>query len=285
MPLGRGLGSLIPQKKIISVSDARPVSPVVEDGQVQYVETTKIVPNPKQPREYFSPEGMEDLAASVKKHGILQPLVVTPLGEGRFELIAGERRLRAAKLVDLKFVPVIIRKIKEHEKLELALIENLQRQDLNAIEEAAGYKRLMDEFNLTQDEVGDKVSKSRPAVANAMRLLSLPKEIQEAVARGKIPASSGRVLAGISDAKKRDELFKKMLAGLTVRDAEEQVRAKGMSLHTRHPMKDPMLLELAERLRESLHTKVDIKKSGKTGKIIIEFYSDEELKKLKDKLL
>jgi ParB family chromosome partitioning protein len=278
------LGSLIPQKKSV-ISEIKPSSPVLEDGHVRYIETSKISPNPKQPREYFSPEGMEDLAASVKKHGILQPLVVTPLGEDRFELIAGERRLRAAKLVDLKFVPVIIRKIKEHEKLELALIENLQRQDLNAIEEALGYKRLIDEFNLTQDEAGEKVSKSRPAVANALRLLNLPKEIQEAVARGKISASAGRVLAGIGDAKKRDELFKKMLSGLTVRESEEQVREKGMSLHTRHPFKDPALLELAERLRESLHTKVDIKKSGKTGKIIIEFYSEEELKKLKEKLL
>lgn len=283
MSLGRGLSSLIPSKKS-SVAAQPQNPPVFEDGHVQYVEITKITPNPKQPREHFSPEKLEELAASIKKHGVLQPLVVAPQDD-KFELIAGERRLRAAKMAGLQFLPVIIRKIKEHEKLELALIENLQREDLNPIEEAMGYKRLIDEFNLTQDEAGEKVSKSRPAVANALRLLNLPKEIQEAVSRGKISASSGRVLAGISDAKKRDELFRKMLSGLTVRESEEHVRAKGMSLHTRHRMADPALLDLAEKLRESLHTKVDIKKSGKTGKIIIEFYSDEELKKLKDKLL
>lgn len=276
--LGRGLSSLIPSKKP-SVAVQPQNLPVFEDGHVQYVEITKITPNPKQPREHFSPEKLEELAASIKKHGILQPLVVAPQDD-KFELIAGERRLRAAKMAGLQFLPVIIRKIKEHEKLELALIENLQREDLNPIEEAMGYKRLINEFNLTQDEAGEKVSKSRPAVANALRLLNLPKEIQEAVSRGKISASSGRVLAGISDTKKRDELFRKMLSGLTVRESEEQVRAKGMSLHTRHPMADPALLDLAEKLRESLHTKVDIKKSGKTGKIIIEFYSDEELQKI-----
>jgi ParB family chromosome partitioning protein len=286
MSLGRGLGSLIPQKKITVNNEEKPaVAPIAADGHIQYVDVSKVIPNPHQPRENFSPESLEELAESIKLHGILQPLVAHPTDDGKFELIAGERRLRASKLAGLQFVPIFIRRVQDHQKMELALIENLQRQDLNPIEEAAGYKQLMDEFNLTQDEVGTKVSKSRPAVANAVRLLNLPQEMKEAVSRGKISASSGRILVGISDDKKRDEMFRRMLQGMTVRESEETVRAKGMSLHTKHPAKDAQLLALSEKLRESLHTKVDIKKSGKTGKIVIEFYSSEELKKISDKLM
>ena len=281
MSLGRGLGSLIPQKKpILHSEEKRKDAPVLADGAIQYIETAKVIPNPKQPREYFASEALEELALSIKKQGIIQPLVVAPREDGKYEIIAGERRYRAAKLNGLQFLPAVVRRVKEHEKLELALIENLQRQDLNPIEEAVGYRRLMDEFNLTQEEVSELVSKSRPVIANMLRLLNLPQEIREAIVRGKISASSGRVLAGISDVKKQKELFKKMLDGMPVRESQEHVRAKGISFHTRRPIKDPYLYETAEKLREALGTKVDIKKSGKTGKIIIEFYSDEELKKI-----
>lgn len=281
MSLGRGLGSLIPQKKsFLHSEESHKDAPVLEDGAIQYIETAKVIPNPKQPREYFASEAMDELAMSIKKHGIIQPLVVAPIEGGKFEIIAGERRYRAAKLNSMQFLPVVIRYAKEHEKLELALIENLQREDLNPIEEATGYRRLMDEFNLTQEAVGERVSKSRPVVANMLRLLNLPQEIREAIIRGKLSASAGRVLAGVSDPKKQKELFKKLLGGMPVSAGEEHVRAKGMSLHTRRPMKDPYLYETAEKLREALGTKVDIKKSGKTGKIIIEFYSPEELKKI-----
>jgi ParB family chromosome partitioning protein len=228
---------------------------------------------------------MEELALSIKKHGILQPLIVTPAEGGKFELIAGERRYRAAKLNNLQFIPVIVRRVREHEKLEIALIENLHRQDLSPIEEAVGYRRLIDEFNLTQEEVAERVSKSRPVIANMLRLLNLPQAIRDAVAKGKIPASSGRVLAGVSDPKKQKELFKRMLAGMPVRESETLVRSGGMSLHTRRPIKDPYLMDMAERLRGALGTKVDIRKSGKTGKMVIEFYSNEELKKIEKKLL
>lgn len=280
MALGRGLGSLIPQKNTTSPKIIAKEPQLHEGAGVHFIEVDKIIPNPKQPREYFSDSGMEDLSSSIKEHGILQPLVVSPLADGRYELIAGERRLRAAKLAGLKHAPALVREVKDHEKLELALIENIQRQNLNPIEEAAGYRRLMDEFNLSQDEVGKKIGKSRPVVANMLRLLSLPEEIRKAVAHGKISASAGRVLAGVKDAAEQMDLFKKMLSGLTVSEGEARSRLSKPEAHTRRAIKDPYLSDLEDKLRGVLETKVDIKKSGKTGKIVIEFYSDEELQKI-----
>lgn len=253
----------------------------MDKDRVHFLGVNKISPNPKQPRSNFDDAGMEDLAASIKEHGIIQPLIVSPKGDN-FELVAGERRWRAAKFLNLRQVPAIIRDINEHQKLEWALIENLQRQDLNPIEEAAGYRRLMDEFNLTQEDVSKKMGKSRPVVANMLRLLNLPDEMMNAVARGKISTSAGRVLAGIKDPKKQMELYKKILAGMTVSGSEAASRlAQPEAAHTRRAaIKDPFLADLEEKLRGALETKVDIKKSGKTGKIIIEFYSDEELRKI-----
>ena len=280
MSLGRGLGSLIPQKNLSSPKISAKEPQLHEGAGVHFIEVDKIIPNPRQPREYFSDSGLEDLANSIKEHGIIQPLVVSSLINGGYELIAGERRLRAAKLANLKYVPALVREVKDHEKLELALIENLQRQNLNPIEEAAGYRRLIDEFNLTQDDVGKKIGKSRPVVANMLRLLSLPEEIKKAIAHGKISSSAGRVLAGVKDIVQQMDLFKKMLAGLTVSEGEMRSRLAKPEAHTRRVTKDPYLADLEDKLRGALETKVDIKKFGKTGKIVIEFYSDEELKKI-----
>jgi len=288
MSLGRGLGSLIPQKQSAVKPKKQPISsvskPQVEISGLNLIETNKIVPNPKQPRKFFSDAGMEDLVNSIKEHGIIQPLVVSPLGDGKYELVAGERRWRAAKFNKMKQVPVTVRKVNETEKLELALIENLQRQNLNPIEEAKGYRQLMDEFGLNQVDVAKKVGKSRPVVANMLRLLNLSDEIQRALVRGKISTSAGRVLAGVSDEIKQKILFDKMLQGLTVRESEAKSRLARPVAHTRRSIKDPVLLDMEEKLREVLKTKVDIKKSGKTGKITIEFYSDEELNTLFKKL-
>jgi ParB family transcriptional regulator, chromosome partitioning protein len=282
MPLGRGLGSLIPQKQLTghpTKTEERAEGVFLDKDRVHFLGINKISPNPKQPRSTFEDTGMEELAASIKEHGIIQPLIVSPKGDN-FELVAGERRLRAAKSLNLKQVPAIIRDINEHQKLEWALIENLQRKNLNPIEEAAGYRRLMDEFNLSQDEVSKKIGKSRPVVANMLRLLNLPDEMLNAVARGKISASAGRVLAGVKDTKQQMELYKKMLAGLTVNESEVASRLSKPEAHTRRLIKDPYLADLEDKLRGALETKVDIKKSGKTGKIVIEFYSDEDLKKI-----
>lgn len=281
--LGRGLGSLIPQKQLTAhptKTEEHEEGVFLDKDRIHFIGINKISPNPKQPRENFEGGRMEELVDSIKEHGIIQPLIVSSRGAGAYELVAGERRWRAAKLLNLRQVPAIIRDVSEHQKLEWALIENLQRQDLNPIEEAAGYRRLMDEFNLTQEDVSKKMSKSRPVVANMLRLLSLPDEILNAVSRGKISASAGRVLAGVKDPKKQMELYKKMLQGLTVRESEAVSQMGKPAAHTRRSVKDPYLYDFAEKLREALGTKVDIKKSGKTGKIIIEFYSDEELKKI-----
>ncbi len=286
MALGRGLGSLIPQKQLTThptKTEDHAEGVFLDKDRVHFLNVNKISPNPKQPRSVFEDTGMEELVASVKEHGIIQPLIVSPKGDN-FELVAGERRLRAAKSLNLKQVPAIIRDINEHQKLEWALIENLQRRDLNPIEEAAGYRRLMDEFNLTQEDVSKKMGKSRPVVANMLRLLNLPDEMLNAVARGKISVSAGRVLAGMKDVKQQLDLYKKMLAGLTVSESEAVSRTSKPEAHTRRSIKDPFLADLEEKLRGALETKVDIKKSGKTGKIIIEFYSDEELQKIVKKL-
>jgi len=286
MSLGRGLGSLIPQKQLTghpTKTEQHEEGVFLDKDRIHFLGINKISPNPKQPRENFEDTGMEELIASVKEHGIIQPLIVSPRGDN-YELVAGERRLRAAKFLNLRQVPAIIRDVNEHQKLEWALIENLQRQNLNPIEEAAGYRRLMDEFNLTQEDVSKKMGKSRPVVANMLRLLTLPDEILNAVSRGKISVSAGRVLAGVKDQKKQMELYKKMLAGLTVNESEAVSRLAKPEAHTRRRVIDPFLADLEEKLRGALETKVNIKKTGKTGKIVIEFYSNEELKKIGDKL-
>ncbi|MCG2694307.1 ParB/RepB/Spo0J family partition protein, partial [Candidatus Parcubacteria bacterium] len=232
------------------------------------------------PRKFFCDIEMEGLMDSIKTHGILQPLIVSPKEGGKYEIVAGERRYRAAKLGGLKHVPVIVRDVKDHEKMELALVENIQRQDLNAIEEAEAYKQLMDEFGFTQEDVARKMGKSRPVIANMLRLLNLSEEIKKAIAKGKLSASAGRVLAGIADPIKQDELYHKMLQGLSVRESEIKSRLGKEGVHSKRTTKDQTLIDLEEKLREVLKTKVDIKKMGKTCRLMIECYSDDELNKI-----
>lgn len=278
--LGRGLGSLIPQKQTITEQ-------VIPQAKTQVFEVFvgDIVGNPRQPRHHFSPAELEDLIASIKEHGILQPLIVTRAGR-KYELIAGERRLRASRTLGLKTVPVIVRDANEQQKLELALIENIQRQDLNAFEEALAYKALVDEFNLTQDEVGKRVGKSRSNVANILRLLELPEEMLHALRDGKITKSHARTLLAEQNEGKREALFEAMLnGGVSVREAEARVAAPRKSSHKGSFKKDPNLLAHEKRLREILGTKVEIKESGGKGNISIAFYSRDELLDLLDRLL
>ncbi len=277
--LGRGLGSLIPQKQSITeqvIPEAR--------TQVLDVPVGDVVQNPRQPRQHFSPAELEDLIASIKEHGILQPLIVTR-ARGKYELIAGERRLRASRTLGLKTVPVIVRDANEQQKLELALIENIQRQDLNALEEALAYKALVDEFNLTQEEVGKRVGKSRSNVANILRLLELPDEMLHALRDGKITKSHARTLLAESNEMKREALFQAMLrGGVTVREAEARVTSVSRKSSSKSSRKDPNLLAHEKRLREILGTKVEIKESSGKGSISIAFYSREELLDLLDRL-
>jgi ParB family transcriptional regulator, chromosome partitioning protein len=249
----------------------------------------KIANNPQQPRHNFDEKELRDLADSIKEHGIIQPLVVTKIAPEQYELIAGERRLRAAKLAGLELVPVIVREeAGEREKLELALIENIQRNDLNVLEEARGYKKLIEEYDLTQEDVADKVGKSRSAVANKVRLLHLPIEIQRALQENKITEGHARSILAIENPEKQRALFELILKdNLTVRQVEDKVREVTVSTHKRRmgaASTNPEFQEKEEHLAAALGTKVTIKKSGGGGKIIIEFYSPEELEDITAKI-
>lgn len=274
--LGRGLSSLIPRRVSPAVvSSSSPVASPPAD-QIQHVPPEHVAPNPQQPRQDFDHEGLEGLVASIKQHGILQPLVVTRAGGG-YQLIAGERRLRAAKILQLPTVPVLVREAKRQQQLELALIENLQRQDLNPIEEAVGYQRLLAEFNLTQEQLASRVGKSRPVIANTVRLLNLPVEIQQAVVAGKITAGTARVIAGLPGDEQM-KLFRRALRhSWTVRAVEAAARMVSVRPYQRRQVDDPQLAAYQEQLQQALGTRVRIKKSGSGGFVAVDFFSDEEL--------
>lgn len=276
--LGKGLGSLIPHKQTFTEQ-------VIPSAHKEILEigVDEIQANPRQPRIYFSPSDLEDLIGSIKEHGILQPLVVTR-SNGQYELIAGERRLRASRIVGLKTVPVIVRDATEQQKLELALIENIQRQDLNAVEEAIAYRALIDEFNLTQDAVALRVGKSRSNIGNIVRLLDLPSDILDALKEGRIMKSHARTLLAEVDPKKQHEMFEAMLnGGVTVRQIEARVSGKIPRVTSAVP-KDPNIAAHEKRLREILGTKVEIQESAGRGKVCITFYSRQELMGLLERL-
>ena len=275
--LGRGLGSLIPQaptQPVAQTLDNRLQTSEIAEASLRVVDIapSKIVANPYQPRRTFVQEDLDDLMASIKEHGILQPLVVTEIGDGTYELIAGERRLRASKAIGLATVPVIVREADSKKKLEWALIENIQRQDLNAVEEAIAYKQLMADFGLTQEAVAERVGKSRSQVANTVRLLDLPADIRKALEEGKITRSHARTLLAEENPSRQQELFERMLTGaVTVRTAEAMVQR-----HTRRAQqaKDPNILEIEKTLREKMGTKVEIKMTTPaSGTVVVHFYS------------
>lgn len=240
-----------------------------------------IVPNPMQPRQIFGHKELDDLVSSIKEHGVLQPITVTRLSDGKYELIAGERRLRSSKIAGRKTIPAIIRTAGEMEKLELALIENIQRQDLNPIEKAESYYRLMDEFGLTQEKAANRLGIQRSTMANTLRLLQLPGEIQRALADGKLTQGHARALVALDSRKDQMRLFKKILfTGMNVRDAESQVRE--ISKTTKKSYIDPNVQALQDEIQQALGTRVELKRQKKGGKIIIHYYSSEELDNLLD---
>lgn len=296
--LGKGLSSLIPNKTApatkeaasekapssVSKRAAKVVETIPKADRILHVPVGDIVANPFQPRREFHADELGELVSSVKEYGILQPLVVTEKENGMFELIAGERRLRAAKQAGLRDVPVILRTATQQQKLELALIENLQRSDLSPIEEAHSYAQLIDEFALTQDRIAVRVGKSRPVIANTLRLLKLPEDMQKALSDGNISMSMARVLVGMADIKEQRAMFDRMRKGeYTVREAEASARAKKNGSR-RKKTKDVNLLAMEEELRGKLETKVVIDRKNGRGKILLEFYSDEELDELHRKL-
>lgn len=249
---------------------------------------SEIEPNRSQPRKEFDEKALSELAESISKHGLLQPLLVRPLTLGGYQIVAGERRYRACQMAGLKDIPVIIRELGDTETMELALIENLQREDLTPLEEAEGYNVLMTEHGFTQDEVAQSVGKSRPAVANALRLLKLPNSIAEYLKEGKISAGHARALLSLDNEKDMLELADLIVQkDLSVRQVEKLCKAKPKIQNEQKPEKKPSFYSMVElALAESLGRKISISKSkGKKGGVLqIEFYSDEELTELSNKL-
>jgi len=272
--LGRGLSALIPV-----AAEAR-IEPKQENSNFE-IAVERITPSPLQPRRAFDETKIEELASSIRNQGIIQPLVVRPNGE-QFQLIAGERRWRAAMKAGLSRVPVVVRNATDHEALQLALVENLQREDLNAIEEANGYRRLQEEFHWSQEEMAAKVGKSRPAIANAMRLLALPAVVQQEVALGNLPAGQARALLGLHTEPLIVSACREVIAkGLSTRETEKMVRHLLFGRRRRRlaPLLDPDLKSIVEELQRLLGTRVRLlpKARSAKGKIEIEYYSQADL--------
>ncbi|MEK7555143.1 MAG: ParB/RepB/Spo0J family partition protein [Patescibacteria group bacterium] len=266
-------------------------------GPVFLIETERITPNPQQPRRHFDEEGIRELANSIREFGIIQPLVVTKLErvtetgtEVSYQLIAGERRLLASKMVGLERVPAIVRSVElDRERLELAIVENIQRVDLSPIEAARAYAKLQDQFGLTQREIGARLGKSRESVANTMRLLSLPNQVQEAVGRGKVSESQARMLLMVSDMAAQQSLFEDILkSNVSVRELKSRIRKTNERIASSEVAKesgsDPEIALVERELEEALGTRVKVERVGATGKITIAFYSPEELHGIVDRL-
>lgn len=288
--LGKGLDSLIPN----AVGEAKVKKETKEDvkeergGQETIVKITMVEPNRKQPRKNFDEDALQELSDSIKQFGLIQPILVQDRKD-HYEIIAGERRWRAAKMAGLKEIPVIIRDYTEREIMEISLIENIQREDLNPIEEAQAYKRLLEEFNLKQDEVAERVSKSRAAVTNSMRLLKLSDEVQQMLIDDMISTGHARALLAIENPEEQYTIAQKIFdEKLSVRDVEKLVKnlnkpVKPAKKATDDKTMEAIYLDIEEKLKQRLSTKVTVTSKGDgAGKIEIEFYNHEDLDRLMD---
>lgn len=269
----------------VAVPEAEQEKVSYADAHIQEIEVTKIVPNPFQPRKIFDPEGLKELSESIREHGVIQPLVVTETDAG-YELVVGERRFRASILAGLLKVPAIVKKsLEDQTKLEVALIENIQRRELNAIEEARAYDRLIKAFNLTQEQVAQKVGKSRPSVTNTLRLLNLPVEVQRAVIEGKVSEGHARALLAVAEPERQLALFRTMIEqGWNVRQVEAKARELSAKKMVDSAAPDPKLMAIETELRSRLGTQVKVQRQGRGGKITIDFFSDEDLQDIISKL-
>ena len=274
--LGRGLGALIPQR-----GDLDPL----RDGLAQ-IPITQITPNPYQPRKAFNEASIEELARSVREHGIVQPIVVTRTSGSHYRLIAGERRLRAAQRAGLQTVPAVIKELlKEGDSLQIALIENIQREDLNPIEEAGAYHQLHDEFGLTQEEISLRVGKERSTVANFLRLLRLPDSVKELLAAGQLTMGHARALLSVDSAKRQEQLAERVVkSNLNVRQTEMLAATTSAKPVKRAKPKDVFTRDAEEKLTRSLRTKVDIDRRRRGGVIHIRFASEDDLIRIFDEL-
>ena len=275
--LGTNLDALIPTS--LTVGDQ-------EVGQQNEVAISAISPNPRQPRTHFDPVALDELIASIKEIGILQPPVVRQTTPGKYELIMGERRFRAAKAAGLRTIPVIIRQTPDNELLREALIENIHRSQLNALEEAAAYSQLLTDFNCTHDELAQKLGRSRPLISNTIRLMNLPTSVQQKLISGVLSAGHARALLGLSDTSAIEKLATRIVSeGLSVRATEEIISSgapTGQSAKKPKQTKSasPELQEIAERIGDALDTRVSIQGSAKKGTIVIEFAGGEDLKRI-----
>ena len=272
--LGKGLGALIPEKTVESAAHKE---------EIVYVQSGQIKPNPFQPREDFDQQSIEELAQSIKEKGVIQPLLVRRKGDN-YELIAGERRLRAANSLGLKEIPIIVRDVTDQDSLELALIENIQREGLNPIEEAHAYQHLLDKFNVTQEKISEVLGKARVTITNTLRLLKLPHEIQDEMKKGRISFAHGRSLLEVEDANRQRSLAQDIISkGLSVRELESLIkssRPKAVKRKIGAGQREPIVAILEEQLQHALATKVRISKRKKRGHINIEFYSQEDLERI-----
>lgn len=270
--LGRGLSSLIP------------TVPITEELKVEQIPLTDIMPNPNQPRKHFDPEAFKELVASIKEYGLVQPIVVRSRGAG-YELVAGERRWRAAKEANLTTIPSIIKRSTDTESLEIGLIENLQREDLNAIEEASAYRQLVEGFDITQAELASRLGKSRTAITNTLRLLQLSEGIKHLIADGNISSGHARALLALEDEEHQKKLAERIMEeGLSVRQAENIVRLWQLSRsakrsHRRH-LEPNRFKQVARKMAKALSARVRIKMYQKKGKIEIDFKSVEDLERI-----
>lgn len=282
--LGRGLDALfadVPVKEPVIENKPVKATEKEETDSVKYIKIHDIMPNVNQPRKTFNEESIEELALSIKEHGIIQPIVVRKHKKG-YEIVAGERRWRAAMKAELGVVPCLVRELNDEQNMLIAIIENMQREDLNPIEEAEGLKQMTDAFGMSQEQVSRSVGKSRPYITNSMRLLKLPEYIRNSISEGKLTAGHGRAIITISDEKAREAIWKKIIEeGLSVRETEKLVSAEGKS--KKKPLKrkkNPDVIRVEEELKTVLGTKVTINSNGNKGNIEINFYSKDELDRL-----
>lgn len=283
-PLGRGLSSLIPNKPIENQSSPEKISPISNQGErLLEVFIDAIEPNPYQPRTEFVAEEIENLSRSIQEKGILQPLVVTEIQEGSYQLIAGERRLRAAKLAGLKTVSVIVRdNVSDKDKAELALIENIQRQNLNPIERAKGFAELQEKFHITQDDIAKQLDISRSAVANTLRYLQLPESVQYALSTGAITEGHAKIIAGLATVELQEQVLANIVTNaLNVRQTEKIVKKDPNSEYNQV---SPEIKQWVSQLSETLHNKVEVRRKGKRYIVTLNFFEESEIENLYNKL-
>ncbi len=279
--LGKGLQALIPPVSNLETNDTE------NNNEAQYISLSEITPNNYQPRRDFNKEKLQELANSIKEHGVVQPIVIRTGNNNKYEIVAGERRWRACKILDMEKIPAIIKDFSDQQVTEIALIENVQREDLNSIEEAWAYKTLLDEFNLTQEILSKKLGKSRSYIANMMRLLNLPVEVQEFLSGGQLSVGHARALLAIEDIDVQLKIASKIIdEGLNVRESEKLIRdllnKKEKKEKSNNENKlSPYNIIIEEKLQEVLRTKVKLKeKNDERGKIEIEYYTKDDLDRI-----